>query len=113
LKKAFSQGDIIWMDFNPQAGHEQAGRRPALVVSRSKFNATGALTMVCPITNTMSRRALRPELPSRSQTKGCILCDHARFVDLAARNAEFREVAPKEIVQVSLAILQALLSPDE
>ena len=44
--KAFSQGDIIWMDFNPQAGHEQAGRRPALVVSRSKFNATGALTMV-------------------------------------------------------------------
>ena len=100
--KAFSQGDIIWMDFNPQAGHEQAGRRPALVVSRSKFNA-----------NTMSRRALRPELPSRSQTRGCILCDHARFVDLAARNAEFREVAPKEIVQASLAILQALLSPDE
>lgn len=48
--KAFSQGDIIWMDFNPQAGYEQAGRRPALVVSRSKFNATGALTMVCPIT---------------------------------------------------------------
>lgn len=110
--KSFCQGDIIWMDFNPQAGHEQAGRRPALVVSNSKFNATGALAMVCPITNTKTRQAIRPELPDSLKSKGCVLCDHARFVDLAARNAEFAEKAPVELVQSVLNIILILLSPD-
>ena len=110
--QAFLQGDIIWMDFNPQTGHEQAGRRPALVISNSKFNATGALTMVCPITNTRTRHAIRPELPETMHTKGCVLCDHARFVDLTARNASFHEKAPVKLVQTVLDILQILLSID-
>lgn len=108
----FSQGDIIWMDFNPQAGHEQAGRRPALVVSTTKFNATGALTMVCPITNSKTRRAVRPVLPEGMGVTGCVLCDHARFVDLAARNAGFAEKAPSELTQSVLDILQILIAPD-
>ena len=110
--KAFRQGDIIWMDFNPQAGHEQAGRRPALVISNSKFNSTGALAMVCPITNTKTRQAIRPELPDTLKTKGCVLCDQARFVDLVARNAEFEEKAPPKLVRTVLDTIQILLSPD-
>lgn len=109
---AFRQGDIIWMDFTPQAGHEQAGRRPALVVSNSEFNATGALTMVCPITHTKTRRAVRPELPAGMRSSGCVLCDHARFVDLSARNAEFLEAAPAHLLQSVLTVLSALLSAD-
>ena len=108
----FKQGDIIWMDFNPQAGHEQAGRRPAMVVSNSAYNATGALVMVCPITNTKTRQAIRPQLPDSIRTTGCVLCDHARFVDLAARNAEFYEQAPPELVRDVLRILGILISPD-
>ena len=110
---SFKQGDIIWMDFNPQAGHEQAGRRPAMVVSNSAYNATGALVMVCPITNTKTRQAVRPQLPDSMDTTGCVLCDHARFVDLAARNAAFSEKALSELVQDVLRILAILLSPDE
>lgn len=112
VTNSFAQGDIIWMDFDPQAGHEQAGRRPALVVSNSKFNATGALTMVCPITNTKARQAVRPELPETVGVTGCVLCDHARFVDLGARNAAFKEKAPPEFLQTVLNILQILIAPD-
>lgn len=108
----FKQGDIIWMDFNPQTGHEQAGRRPAMVVSNSAYNATGALVMVCPITNTKTRQAIRPRLPDSTRATGCVLCDHARFVDLAARKAEFSEHAPQELVQDVLRILGILISAD-
>ena len=109
---SFKQGDIIWMDFNPQAGHEQAGRRPAMVISNSAYNATGALVMVCPITNTKTRQAIRPQLPDITRATGCVLCDHARFVDLAARNAEFSEQAPPELVRDVLRIIGILISPD-
>ena len=109
---SFKQGDMIWMDFNPQAGHEQAGRRPALVVSNSAYNATGALVMVCPITNTKTRQAIRPTLPDTLSVTGCVLCDHARFVDLSARNAKFTEKAPPELVRDVLRIIAILVSPD-
>ena len=109
---AFCQGDVIWMDFNPQAGHEQAGRRPALVVSNSGFNATGALVMVCPITHTKTRLAVRPQRPDAMRTSGCVLCDHARFVDLSARNAVFTERAPADLMDSVLRILAILIAPD-
>lgn len=110
--RSFRQGDVIWMDFNPQAGHEQAGRRPALVVSNSVYNATGALVMVCPVTNTRARQAIRPQLPGCMNTTGCVLCDHARFVDLSARNAVFSECAPAELTERVLRILEILIAPD-
>lgn len=109
---AFKQGDVVWLDFNPQAGHEQAGRRPALVVSSSSYNATGALVMVCPITNTKTRHVIRPQLPDTMGITGCVLCDHARFVDLAARNAAYAEKAPPELVRDVLRILGLLIAPD-
>ena len=110
---SFRQGDIIWMDFSPQSGHEQSGRRPAIVISNSAFNAASSLVMVCPITNTKSRLALRPLLPGGVKTTGCVLCDHARFVDARARNAEFFETAPPELLNAVLNILSVLIAPDK
>ena len=112
VKGVFCQGDILWLDFQPQAGHEQTGRRPALVVSSTAYNATGALVMVCPITHTKSRLVLRPQLPEGMQTDGYVLCDHARFVDLQARNAAFAERAPAELTDAVLQILLVLLARD-
>ena len=83
-----------------------------MVVSNSAYNATGALVMVCPITNTKTRQAVRPRLPEGMDTTGCVLCDHARFVDLTARNARFAEAAPPELLKTVLRIIGILISPD-
>jgi len=93
------QGDIVWLNFHPQAGHEQDDRRPALVISNtnfSRFFKTAA--MVCPITRTDKQHPFHVRLDDRTQTSGVVLCDHAKMVDMQARDCEFIEKAPKDIV---------------
>ena len=93
------QGDIIWMDFDPQAGHEQKGRRPAIVASNDRFNKFQKVTaMVCPITNTDKGIPIHVKLDERTQTGGIILCDQAKILDLRERNAEFIESVPDDIL---------------
>jgi mRNA interferase MazF len=96
--KAFQQGDIIYLNFDPQAGHEQKSRRPALVVSNDLYNRSSNLTMVCPITHTDRRHPFHVRLDERTQTDGFILCDQARMLDLNSRQATFEEKAPAELV---------------
>ena len=86
----FEQGDIIYLDFDSQAGHEQKGRRPALVVS--------SLTMVCPVTHTDRGHPFHIRLDSRTKTDGVIMCDQARMLDLNCRGASFEEKAPSDLV---------------
>lgn len=93
----FEQGDIVYLDFDPQAGHEQKGRRPALVVSNNLFNRVCNLTMVCPITHTDRGHPFHIRLDSRTKTDGVVLCDQARMLDLNSRNASFEEKAPPDI----------------
>ena len=93
----FSQGDIITMDFNPQSGHEQKGKRPAIVLSNNVLNSHSSLALVCPITNTNKKHPFHIELDKRTQTTGVILCDQAKMLDVAARNARFREKCPEDI----------------
>ena len=94
-----NQGDIIWMDFDPQVGHEQKGRRPAIVVSNNRFNKFQKVTaMVCPITNVDKGIPLHIKLDERTKTSGVILCDQAKILDLQKRNAEFIESAPDDII---------------
>ena len=90
----FEQGDIVYLDFDPQAGHEQRGRRPALVVSNNLFNRISSLTMVCPITHTDRRHPFHIRLEGTTKTDGVVLCDQARMLDLNSRNASFVEKAP-------------------
>ena len=105
-----TQGDIIWLDFDPQTGNEQRGRRPAVVVTNKIFNnfaKTGA--MVCPITNTDKNIPIRIKLDDRTKTKGNILTDHAKILDLAQRNAEFIEVLPKDILHEVVDVLHGFI----
>lgn len=94
---AFEQGDIIVMDFNPQQGHEQRGRRPAIVLSNNILNQHSALVLVCPITNTNKKHPFHIELDRRTETTGVILCDQAKMLDVKARNARLQEKCPDDI----------------
>lgn len=93
------QGDIVFIDFNPQAGHEQAGRRPALVVSNDSYNKYTNMAIVCPITNTDNAFPLHIRLDDRTATTGVILCEQVKALDLNARNASFKESLPTDLLQ--------------
>lgn len=94
---ALNQGDIIDMNFTPQKGHEQSGRRPALIISNNVLNHHSSMAMVCPITSTNKHHPFHLELDERTDTTGVILCDQAKLLDIRARNAKFREKCPDDI----------------
>lgn len=99
------QGDIITLDFDPQAGHEQKGHRPALVVSNATFNRRTRIAIVCPITNTERGFPLHIPLDERTLATGVVMCEQVRSLDVTARNAVFREKAPANIVEEVLDVI--------
>ena len=92
------QGDIVMMNFSPQAGHEQAGKRPALVISNKSFHRYTRMAIVCPITNQIKDYPMHVKLNEQTKTTGEILCEHVKSLDLAARNAIFVEKLPEELL---------------
>lgn len=93
------QGDIILLELNPQAGHEQAGTRPVLVISNNDFHAMSkTMAMICPITNTNRNLPTELILDDRTITQGLIMCNQAKILDLKPRRARFLEKAPQDIV---------------
>ena len=108
------QGDIIWLNFNPQAGHEQSGRRPALVISNKSFTQiTQKAAMVCPISNTDKNVAFHIKLDDNTKTTGFILCDQAKIIDIQARNYEFIEEAPKEILLEAIDVINGFIEIED
>lgn len=105
----FEQGDIVYMDFDPQTGHEQRGRRPALVVSNNLFNRINSLTMVCPITHTDRGSPFHIRLDHRTKTDGVVMCDQVRMLDLYSRRAAFEEKAPDDILSEAVDIIQGII----
>ena len=101
----FEQGDIVYLDFDPQSGHEQKGRRPALVVSSNLFNRVSSMTMVCPITHTDRGHPFHDRLDGRTRTDGVIMCDQARMLDLASRKAAFEEKAPADLIAEAVDLI--------
>lgn len=99
------QGDIIKLDFNPQSGHEQAGYRPAVVISNDFFNDKTNLTIVCPITNTNRPFPLHVVLDNRTITTGVVLCEHLKSVDLASRKYNFIEKMPDDLLNEIIEIV--------
>ncbi len=95
-----NKGDIIKLNFNPQLGHEQAGYRPALVVSNATYNKHTNLTLVCPITNTLRPFPLHEMLDNRTQTRGCVLCEQIKAVDLTKRPFNFIEKIPNDLLEI-------------
>ena len=96
MVKTFHQGDIVILDFHPQAGREQSGRRPAVIISNDFFNSLSNIAIVCPITSTKNKFPLNFLLDSQTTTQGSILCQHVKSLDLLARNAIFVEKLPEE-----------------
>ncbi len=103
------RGDIIWLEFSPQAGQEQAGRRPAFVLSPEAYQAKTGLAMVCPITSKGKGYAFEVQLPGGLPVSGVVLADPIRSVDWWARNAEFICRVSPDITQVVIAKARTLI----
>ena len=101
------QGDIIKINFDPRLGHEQAGYRPALVVSNDAFNSRTHFAIVCPITNTNNNFPLHVLLDERTKTNGVILCEHVRSLDLGSRAHTIVEQLPKDLLRTVVDIISA------
>lgn len=101
------QSEIIKVSFNPQSGHEQAGYRPAVVVSNDVFNSKTNLVLVCPITNTDNKFPLHVPLDDRTQTTGVILCEHIRALDINSRSYRSVEQLPQDILQQVSDVISA------
>ena len=102
-------GDFVRLTFDPQSGYEQRGRRPALVVSNTLFNARTQLAMVCPITNTFRNVPFHVKIPSDSSLTGYIMVEQIKSVDYVSRQVQFLEKAPNRILDEVLSILGACL----
>ena len=93
------QGEIIKINYNPNKGHEQAGYRPALVISNNTYNNRTKMAIVCPITNTSKEFPLHVELDERVDTTGVILCEHVRAMDIYERGYKYIEKLPKDLLK--------------
>lgn len=102
-------GDVIWITLNPQAGHEQAGRRPAVVLSPQTYNSKVGLAILCPITSQVKGYPFEVLLPAGLPITGAILSDQVRSLDWRARNAELICKLPEEAFLEVLQKLSALL----
>lgn len=102
------KGDIVWLNFDPQSGHEQAGKRPALIISPLKYNEKSRLAFVCPITNQKKGYPFEVDL-LKTKTTGVVLSDQLKALDWSARKAELIETCPKEILSAVLEKIQAIL----
>ena len=92
------QGDIVLVNFTPQSGHEQAGKRPAVVVSNDVFNEKNSMTIVCPVTNADNKFSLHVPHDGRTRTTGVILCEHVKALGIEARGYKTVERVPSDIL---------------
>ena len=103
------RGDIVWLTFDPQAGHEQAGRRPALVLSPAAYNKKLGLALFCPITSRKKGYPFEVELTGGGEITGVALADQIRNLDWKARRAEFAETAASQVIADVRAKLKTLI----
>lgn len=103
------KGDIVWLNFTPHAGHEQAGHRPALVLSPASYNQRTGLALFCPITSSVKGYPFEVTLPSTGSVTGVVLADHIKSLDWQARNARFAQQTTTQVVVEVLAKVSALL----
>ena len=104
------RGDIVWVDFDPQAGHEQAGRRPALILSPQSYNQKVGLVLLCPITNHRKGYPFEVPLPKSLTVTGVVLADQVKSMDWHARRAEFCCKVPVATVLDAIGKAQSLLA---
>jgi mRNA interferase MazF len=103
------RGDAVWLDFNPQAGHEQVGRRPALVISPLSYNKKVGLALLCPITSQIKGYPFEVIIPSGYKIAGAILSDQVKSLDWKSRNASRICVFDEMVVEAVMRKLGVLL----
>ena len=104
-----NRGDVVWLNFDLQVGHEQAGKRPALVISPASYNRKVGLALFCPITNKSKGYPFEVSIPEGSAVNGRILSDQVKSLDWQTRNADFIGTLPDETVAEALTKINALL----
>ena len=104
------RGDLIWLSFTPQTGREQAGRRPALVLSPEAYNRKTGLALICPVTSKVKGYPFEVPLTTTAGVQGVVLADQLRSLDWRARRAEWIEQAQPKVVKRVLKLLDTLLT---
>jgi mRNA interferase MazF len=100
---------LVWLSFSPQAGREQAGRRPALVLSAASFNRRAGLALVCPVTSRVKGYPFEVPLPGSGEVSGVILVDQLRSLDWHARRAQPAGKVPASVINEVVTKLRPLL----
>ena len=103
------RGDVIWLNFNPQAGHEQAGLRPAVVISPAAYNGAVNLALCCPINRQVKGYPFEVMLPDTLKTSGVVLADQLKCLDWQVRKAQFIEKLPPDVIEDLLAKINTLV----
>lgn len=103
------RGDFIRLNFDPQAGHEQMGSRPALVLSHTSFNTKMGFVFVCPISTTKRRNPFYVPIPESEKVTGIIMADQLRSLDHRARKAVFISECPEVLFQEVLMRIEPIL----
>lgn len=104
-----AKGDFVYLTFDPQSGHEQMGRRPALVISNELFNQHVGLAVVCPISNTTRNIPFHIAISEESSLTGCIMVEQVKSVDFRSRKIRFVEKASPDTLNDVLGILDAII----
>ncbi len=103
------RGDVVWIDFSPQAGHEQAGRRPSVVLSPARYNRSLGLALFCPITSRVKDFPFEVPLPDGLPITGVVLADQVRSFDWRARRIEHVGTLPEATIKRILSKTRSLL----
>ncbi|MBL8981706.1 MAG: endoribonuclease MazF [Gemmatimonadetes bacterium] len=103
------RGDAVWLEFDPQAGHEQAGRRPALVLSPASYNARVGLALVCPITSHVKGYPFEVVLPASGRLRGAVLADQVKSLDWRMRRARRFGRVPADLMEQVIVRIEVLL----
>jgi mRNA interferase MazF len=107
-----SRGDFVWLAFDPQSGHEQAGRRPALVISPREYNRRAGLALCCPVTSQVKGYPFEVRVPTGSKVEGAVLADQLKSLDWRGRRAAWIATAPTEVLDEAVAKILALVDPE-
>ena len=101
--------DLVWLTFDPQAGHEQGGRRPALILSPREYNAKARLALACPVTSQRKGYPFEVAIPPGQSIAGVVLADHVKNLDWQTRKAVFESKAPAAMIAEVRERLRPLL----
>ena len=108
----FNQGDIIKFNFDPSIGREQAGYRPAVVISRKMFQEKTGQAVVCPITSKSRSYPTRVSIGDENETQGFVICDQIKTIDINARNPYFSERINESVLDKVLAIVHSIIEKE-